>query len=118
MEQPLRSPQGDQKSPYRPAGIFCRRNRNEAWGSFCECPWKDLNLADSTLLYIPVTKTDVPRTIPLTSEAQRILAGLKADLAEGRIFPLTPEAAKLAWKRLTDRAEIKDLHFHDLRHEK
>ena len=30
---------------------------------------------------------------------------------------ISAEAAKLGWQRLTKRAGIEDLHFHDLRHE-
>lgn len=63
------------------------------------------------------------RTIPLSSLAVAILettiAVMKAeDKAENAyIFPITPIALRLAWDRLTKRAEIEDLHFHDLRHE-
>ena len=32
-------------------------------------------------------------------------------------FPYTSNALKLAWNRLKKKADIKDLHFHDLRHE-
>ena len=32
-------------------------------------------------------------------------------------FPYTPNALKLAWNRLKKKGNIKDLHFHDLRHE-
>ncbi len=36
----------------------------------------------------------------------------------GQVFPgLTTEAIKKAYIRAVGRAEIKDLHFHDLRHE-
>ncbi len=34
-----------------------------------------------------------------------------------RVFPLSPNAVRLAWERLKRRAGINDLHFHDLRHE-
>ena len=33
------------------------------------------------------------------------------------VFPITTNALKLAWQRTVKRAEIEDLHFHDLRHE-
>jgi integrase len=33
------------------------------------------------------------------------------------MFPLSAEAVKLSRKRLTKRAGVTDLHFHDLRHE-
>ena len=34
-----------------------------------------------------------------------------------KLFPVTPNAVRLAWERLTKRTGIADLHFHDLRHE-
>jgi integrase len=42
-----------------------------------------------------------------------------ADLlrTEGKLFPITANAVRLAWDRLVRRAQIEDLHFHDLRHE-
>lgn len=69
-------------------------------------------------LRIPVTKNGHPRTIPLTDKALSVLAGM-GNIHEGseRIFPLTCESVKLAWKRLVRRARVEDLHFHDLRHE-
>ena len=33
------------------------------------------------------------------------------------MFPITANALRLAWERLRRRAEITNLHFHDLRHE-
>jgi integrase len=86
-------------------------------GEILNARWKDLNWELGTLR-IPVTKTDVPRTIPLSFEAKQVLVEL-AIVWQGqdRIFPTTAQAVNLAWKRLTKRAKIVDLHFHDLRHE-
>ena len=45
-------------------------------------------------------------------------AGAKyAAVRKARVFPITPNAAKLSWQRTLKRAHIEDLHFHDLRHE-
>lgn len=86
-------------------------------GELLAARWEHLNWQSRTL-HIPVTKTDTPRTIPLTSEALRIFRTLAGDTyKKQRIIPITAMAAKLAWKRLTIRAGIDDLHFHDLRHE-
>ena len=56
-----------------------------------------------------VTVAILETTIAVMSEKD------KAD--NERIFPITPLALRLAWVRLTKRAKIDDLHFHDLRHE-
>mgnify|MGYP003323130625 FL=1 len=62
-------------------------------------------------LLIPQTKNGHPRTIPLTKRALYILNNTELP------FPYTPNALKLAWNRLKKKGNIKDLHFHDLRHE-
>ena len=79
--------------------------------------WEHMNWEDQTL-HIPVTKNGHARTIPLTTEGVCILRELRGDGNHpGNMFPLSMEAVKLSWVRLTKRAKIEDLHFHDLRHE-
>lgn len=69
------------------------------------------------------SKNGYSRTVPLSSAATAILTdaigcmGNDEKAKNGRLFPTTPIALRLAWDRLTKRAEIDDLHFHDLRHE-
>lgn len=76
---------------------------------------------DKRVLRIPITKNGTPRTIPISTRALSVLQDLhtqratRADAA--RVFSTTEEAVKLAWQRLTTRANVDDLHFHDLRHE-
>ena len=71
---------------------------------------KPEHIKGQTLL-IPVTKNGHPRTIPLTKRALYILENTKPP------FPYTANALRLAWDRLKKKGNIKDLHFHDLRHE-
>ena len=86
-------------------------------GELLNARWTDLNWTASTL-HIPLTKNGDPRTIPLSSQAKHVLAGQGLAWSnEARIIPISAEAAKLGWQRLTKRAGIEDLHFHDLRHE-
>jgi len=69
------------------------------------------------------SKNGYSRTIPLSSAAVTLLTDAIACMGNdekaknGRLFPITPIALRLAWDRLTRRAEIEDLNFHDLRHE-
>lgn len=69
------------------------------------------------------SKNGYSRTIPLSSAAVTLLTdaiGRMSDTEKaknGRLFPITPVALRLAWDRLTKRAGIDDLNFHDTRHE-
>ena len=71
---------------------------------------KTEHIKGQTLL-IPKTKNNHPRTIPLTKRALCILENSKLP------FPMSANAVRLAWERLKKKGNIKDLHFHDLRHE-
>jgi len=84
-------------------------------GEILRLRWEDIDL-DKRILFIPVTKNGHARTIPLSSEALEVLDRLEG-VREGLVFPFSDNAAKLVWQRLTDKTGIKDLHFHDLRHE-
>jgi integrase len=68
------------------------------------------HIKDQTLL-IPYAKNGESRIIPLTKRARQILD--HASLP----FPVSANGLRLAWQRLRKRFSIKDLHFHDLRHE-
>jgi integrase len=87
-------------------------------GEILNAQWQEINWTDRTL-HIPLTKNGEPRTIPLSSEALAILEhqAEKKSNSDKRVFPTSAEAVKLAWQRLTKRASVDDLHFHDLRHE-
>jgi integrase len=65
-------------------------------------------------LYIPLTKTGHPRTIPLTSKAVAIVSNLEPNQL---VYSKSMEGFQSAWQRLIKRTGIVDLRFHDLRHE-
>ena len=72
---------------------------------------KNEHILENTLL-IPIRKNGRKNTqIPLSFKAKEILH--KLDLP----FAIKAEGLKSAWRRLCKKYEIKDLHFHDLRHE-
>jgi len=77
--------------------------------------WEHINLNKRTA-HIPVTKTDTPRTIPLSSRAVNILRSIPRQI-NGKVFWVRPKTVTAAFKRACDRAEIEGLRFHDLRHE-
>ncbi len=80
--------------------------------------WEHIDLESKTAL-IPVTKNCHSRIIPLTGEAINILREIQnMRFNDEEVFPgVTGNAANHLWDRIVERANIKDLHFHDLRHE-
>lgn len=86
-------------------------------GEILNLKWRDVDLASRTI-FIPLTKTDKPRTIPLTQGALAILRDLTPSTSSDTcVFPVSSEAFKLAWRRVLQRSGLHDFHFHDLRHE-
>ena len=85
-------------------------------GEIVSLRWRHVNLPRRTA-FLPVTKNEQPRTVPLSSVAVEILKALPRSI-NGEVFPgVTTGAVKKAFSRATCRAGIEDLHFHDLRHE-
>ncbi|WFL76869.1 tyrosine-type recombinase/integrase [Altererythrobacter arenosus] len=83
-------------------------------GEILSLRWENINLEQRSA-HIAQTKTDTPRTIPLSAKATAILQ--EVDRYDDCVFTLTVDALKAAWKRAKRRADIHDLRFHDLRHE-
>jgi len=84
-------------------------------GEILAIKWENINESLRTLR-IPVTKNGHPRVIPLSSKALTTL--LRTTRGNSvRVYEVSPNAFRLAWERLRKRVGIKDLHFHDLRHE-
>ena len=85
-------------------------------GELISLRWEHVDLNRRTV-YLPDTKNGESRTVPLSMTAVGILRSLPRSI-HGRVFPgLTTEAVKRAYARAVRRAGIKDLRFHDLRHE-
>ena len=85
-------------------------------GEILSIRWSDINF-DASTVHLADTKNGEPRTVPLSSLALSALPATANRVTDERVFPLSPNAVRLAWERLKRRAGIKDLHFHDLRHE-
>lgn len=86
-------------------------------GELALLTWNEIDLEKKTA-HIPKTKTDVPRTVPLSTKAITALKNLKND-RDGPVFKLKPESMSQSFERAceTHRANVADLRFHDLRHE-
>ena len=102
------------KNPYVKPVILWAVATGMRRGEILAMKWRDIDL-HNRVVTIPETKNGSPRRIPLTVQAMEILEGL--DPVEDRVFPITENAFKLAWRRLLIATEIQGLRFHDLRHE-
>jgi len=76
--------------------------------------WEDIG-HNYTIATLPDTKNGSKREVPLTTKAKQVLKSLS--IQGDHVFPTSDCAVRHAWDRLVKRAGIKDLRFHDLRHE-
>lgn len=104
-------------------GILLALHTGMRRGEILNIRCRDMDL-DNGLLLIPETKTDRPRTIPLSEAAVDVLRQRESQESTtgGRLFPVSANAFRLAWERCKRRAAFRaptvtDLRFHDLRHE-
>lgn len=86
-------------------------------GEILGLKWKNIDCERETAT-IEDSKNGHTRVIPLSRSALVVLQEAKAlGMDREGPFGLTANALKLGWQRLAKRAELSDLHFHDLRHE-
>lgn len=82
--------------------------------------WENIDFKKKTA-FLPDTKSptgkEKSRTVPLFDPAIEILKSLHRPRAHGKIFHVTQDGLIRAFAAARERAEIEDLHFHDLRHE-
>ena len=82
-----------------------------------EATWADVDW-EKSVLKLRDSKTG-GREVPLSPAAIDALRDILALVTGGpqeRIVSITYESLKAAWRRVCERAGIKDLHLHDLRH--
>lgn len=77
--------------------------------------WEHIDLERQTA-YLPLTKNDEARTVPLSSRAVAILKYLTPE-ASGTVFSTKRMALHHAYSAACTRAGISDYTWHDLRHE-
>ncbi|EPR43551.1 integrase family protein [Desulfovibrio sp. X2] len=78
--------------------------------------WEQVELRRKVVsLLSEQTKTGEPRQVPLSVKAAEILTKRNVDI--GPVWRITPNAITTAFMRVTGRAGLDDLRFHDLRHE-
>jgi len=84
-------------------------------GELCSMKWGHVDIK-ARLLRILQTKTGAPRVIPLSNPAIKILQGLPRNIS-GNVWDIEPGSVSQAFSRACARCGIKDLRWHDLRHE-
>lgn len=77
--------------------------------------WEDIDLKGRTAL-LRDTKNGEDRRIGLSTRAVQALMTVPRS-EDPRVFPLTTNAIRMAWRRAVKRAGVEGLRFHDLRHE-
>ena len=76
--------------------------------------WHDINL-ETGFASLYDTKNGEDRKVPLTKRCIEVLNQLSPN--HEYVFPISATCLNQAWRRAVKKAEIKDLRFHDLRHE-
>lgn len=76
--------------------------------------WENIDLKARTAA-IHQTKNGHTRTVPLSGAAVNVLKALPD--RDGTVFPISSNALRKSWERVKERAQLRDLRFHDLRHE-
>ena len=82
----------------------------EIWG----LEWEHVYL-DRQYVFLPMTKNGSSREVPLSKKAVELLRSMHNDTR--RVFKTKKAAAGSLFRTVTQEAEIKDIVFHDTRHE-
>ena len=69
------------------------------------------------IAYQPLTKNGSLKGAPLSAEAAQLLAEQRQRNDTNLPFFVTHNSYRLAWDRLTGRAGLSDLRFHDISHD-
>ncbi|WP_299509013.1 tyrosine-type recombinase/integrase [Cypionkella sp.] len=72
---------------------------------------------ESQTYLLHVTKNGLPRTVPLSVAAIKILKAGTSRRDSDPAFAVTENAFRLSWQRVQARSGIEDFRSHDLRHE-
>jgi integrase len=86
-------------------------------GEILSLRWSHIDQKVNTA-FLPMTKNGYSRTVPLSPMALSALPRRTPATRDHEfVFPISSNALKLSWERIRLRSDIKDLRFHDLRHE-
>jgi integrase len=83
-------------------------------GEILSLKWSDVDLIAQTA-YLPKTKNGTSRTVPLSTKAIEILKNTPPSPNEF-VFPIKGPNLSKKIELAREKANIKNFHFHDLRH--
>jgi integrase len=106
------------RNPYLPLVIEFAVETALRRGEMLALRWTQVSLQQRSATILEA-KNGHSRVIPLSSKAVIVLefSRMIEPVDRDRVFPVSANGFRLSWERLVKRAEIDDLHFHDLRHE-
>lgn len=87
-------------------------------GELLQLLWSDVKMTkEHGTALLRDTKNGEDRIVPLSATACEILSHLVRPPHGGRVFPVDENALRTTWSQAMKRAGIKELRWHDLRHE-
>ena len=102
-------------TPYQSAYLTIAIETGMRRGEILAMRWEHVDLT-ARVVHLPDTKLSEPRDVPLSSAAVAALQSIPRQIS-GKVWPWGSEGAASMWNRWVRRAQVEDLHFHDLRHE-
>jgi integrase len=81
----------------------------------CSLAWVDVDL-NRRVAHLHLTKNGEPRDVPLSTRSITLLSQLVRPI-RGPVLGIKGGALSQAFRRVSERAKLEDLHWHDLRHE-
>jgi len=72
------------------------------------------NVFEKTV-YIPETKTDEARTVPLSTNARKLLNSMKG-VHHNKVFPISSSSLDSLYRKYRKKTGVVGLRFHDMRH--
>ncbi|EHJ95134.1 site-specific integrase [Agrobacterium tumefaciens] len=117
-EQRLLDACGGGKIPFFKALLITAIETGMRRGEILGMRWCDIS-HNRRVITLAITKNGSGRQVPLSQRAFDVLTEWKsrADADRLRVFPMSAGSLEQVWRRLLIRADIKELRFHDLRHE-
>lgn len=87
-------------------------------GEILGLKWTDIS-HNRRVISLALTKNGSSREVPLSQRAYNALMALKQSetVDQSTPFAMTASAFEQTWRRVLKRANVRDLKFHDLRHE-